>query len=168
MQASTGIRRSRHSSTRRCRLSQAHVGLCRIRQAAAGIHRLIQYGRLMWPDAGRRRVGIYVQAGQQARLTLIQSCAGRTAGHPAFSLGQCGETVKLEGREPISNIPPHLSRHPMAIANKELFLVVECRKRGRRCDTDLPCRSMRSQKERVRSIFGKDRLCISCYDNNMR
>jgi len=36
----------------------------------------------------------------------------------------CGETTELEGREPILNAPPHLSRHPTGIRQKERFVVV--------------------------------------------
>ena len=75
---------------------------------------------------------------------------------------------ELEGREPIINTPPLLSRHPKRIREKERFWLEERRKRVRRCDTTRPCGSTKSRKERVRSKVGKDRLCISLYDNKMR
>jgi hypothetical protein len=51
---------------------------------------------------------------------------------------RCGETTELEGREPFINTPPHLSRHPKGIRNKERFWLEERRKRVRRYDTTRP------------------------------
>jgi len=51
---------------------------------------------------------------------------------------RCGETAELEGREPIVNTPPHLSRHPKGIREKERFWLEERRKRVRRYDTTRP------------------------------
>jgi len=41
---------------------------------------------------------------------------------------------ELEGREPIINTPPLLSRHPKRIGEKERFWLKERRKRVRGCD----------------------------------
>jgi hypothetical protein len=49
--------------------------------------------------------------------------------------GCCGETTELEGREPTINAPPHLSRHPNGLREKERFWLEERRKRVRRYDT---------------------------------
>ena len=43
--------------------------------------------------------------------------------------------AKLEDREPIIDTPPHLSRHPKGIREKERFWLGEHRKRVRRYDT---------------------------------
>jgi len=49
--------------------------------------------------------------------------------------GRCGETMELDGREPTINAPPHLSRHPNGIHEKEQFWLEERRNRVRRYDT---------------------------------
>ena len=82
--------------------------------------------------------------------------------------GRCGETAELEGRGPIVNTPPHLSRHPKGIREKERFWLEERKKRARKNDR-VPGReephklrgSTKSRKERVRPKAGKDRVCIS-------
>jgi len=51
---------------------------------------------------------------------------------------RCGETAELEGREPTVNTPPHLSRHPKGIREKERFWLEERRKRVKRYDTTRP------------------------------
>jgi len=61
---------------------------------------------------------------------FISRCAGR-----------CGETAELEGRLAIISTPPHLSRNPKGIREKEQFWLEERRKRVRRCDTTRPCGS---------------------------
>jgi hypothetical protein len=48
---------------------------------------------------------------------------------------RCGETAELEDRVPNVNTPPHLSRHPKGIREKERFWLEERRKRVRRYDT---------------------------------
>jgi len=50
----------------------------------------------------------------------------------------CGETTELDGREPFINTPPHLSRHPKGIREKERFWLEERSKRVRRYDTTRP------------------------------
>jgi len=49
-------------------------------------------------------------------------------------LTRCGEMMELDGREPIINTPPHLSRHLQGIRENERFWPAEHRKRVRRCD----------------------------------
>jgi len=49
--------------------------------------------------------------------------------------GHCGETMELEGREPTINNPPHLSRHPNGIHEKEWFWFEEHSNQVRRYDT---------------------------------
>jgi hypothetical protein len=44
---------------------------------------------------------------------------------------RCGETTELEDRGPIANTPPHLSRHPMGIREKERFWLEDHKKRVR-------------------------------------
>jgi hypothetical protein len=46
-----------------------------------------------------------------------------------FTRSRCGETLELEGRQPIINTPPHLTWHPKGIREKERFWLEECRKR---------------------------------------
>jgi hypothetical protein len=87
---------------------------------------------------GKCRIFIYLQAGQPARLRLIKPREGGEAGRPAFGSGRCSETAELEGTEPIINTPPHLSRHPMGIREKQRFWLEESRKSVRRCDTTRP------------------------------
>jgi hypothetical protein len=43
--------------------------------------------------------------------------------------------MELEGREPTINIPPHLSRHPNGIHEKERFWFKKRRDQVRRYDT---------------------------------
>jgi len=47
---------------------------------------------------------------------------------------RCGEMTELESREPIINTPPHLSRHPKGILEKEQFWLKRRKKRVRGCD----------------------------------
>ena len=49
--------------------------------------------------------------------------------------GCCGETMDLEGREPISKTLPHLSGHPNQIHQIQWVSVKEHRNRVRRYDT---------------------------------
>jgi hypothetical protein len=49
--------------------------------------------------------------------------------------GHCGETMELEGREPIINTLLHLSRHINGIHEKESFWFEDRRHRVRRYDT---------------------------------
>jgi hypothetical protein len=48
-----------------------------------------------------------------------------------FTRSQCGDTVELEGRQPIINTPPHLTWYPKGNHRKERFYLMECRKRVR-------------------------------------
>jgi len=48
-----------------------------------------------------------------------------------FTRLQCGETLELEGRQPIINTPPHLARHTKGILETELFWLGEHRMRVR-------------------------------------
>jgi len=50
---------------------------------------------------------------------------------PKFTQSRCGETVELEGRQPIINTPLHLAGHPKGIGEKEWFWLKERRKRVR-------------------------------------
>jgi len=83
-----------------------------------------------------------------------------------FTQSQCGETVELEGRQPIINIPPHLARHPNGILETERFWLEERRMWVRRYDTTQPRGSTqlrgstKSWKEPVRSQDGKDRVFL--------
>jgi hypothetical protein len=85
--------------------------------------------------------------------------------------GCCGETAEIEGREPIVNTPPHLSRHPKGIREKVRFWLEEHRKRVRGYDTipgrEEPRESTKSRKECMRPRAGKDRVCISLYGKMM-
>jgi hypothetical protein len=47
----------------------------------------------------------------------------------------CGETEKVEDREPIVHTPPHLLQHPKGICEKERLWLAEHRKRLRKYDT---------------------------------
>jgi len=79
---------------------------------------------------------------------------------------QCGETVELEGRQPIINIPPHLAWHLNGILETERFWLEERRMWVRRYDTTRPRGStqlrgsMKSWKELVRSKDGNDRIFL--------
>jgi hypothetical protein len=81
---------------------------------------------------------------------------------------RCGETTELEGREPIINTLPRLLWHPMELCEKER------RKRVRRSDRlpghgephKLPG-SMNARQEYMEPRAGKDRVCISLYDNEI-
>jgi len=85
-----------------------------------------------------------------------------------------GEPTELKGREPIINTPPHLSRHPKRIHEKERFWLEERWERVRGCDR-LPGReephklrgSMKARQECVEPRAGKDRVCISLYDDEI-
>jgi len=61
--------------------------------------------------------------------------------HPVYgySWERRGEVTELEGREPIINTPPHRSRHPMGIREKELFCLGERWERVRGCDRLRSC-----------------------------
>jgi len=75
-----------------------------------------------------------------------------------FTRSQCGETVELEGRQPISNKPPHLTQHPKIIHEQEPFWLIGRRTRVRRY-AEIPahdephklCGSMNAWQERVRN-----------------
>jgi len=125
---------------------QASTGRCRLMQASAGCCR--------HPQA----------------YPILQAYADLCRQMPAFdiSAGRCGETEELESREPVINTPPHLSRHQNGILEKKRFWLAESRERVRRCDTTRPCGSTKSRNTQVISKFGKDRFCISLYDNKMR
>ena len=66
-------------------------------------------------------------------------CAGaRSAAYSRFALLPmgvgCGETTELDGREPIINTPPHLSRHLKEIRDIERFWLEQRKKRVRGCN----------------------------------
>jgi hypothetical protein len=50
-------------------------------------------------------------------------------------VGHCGEMMELEGREPTIKTPPHISRHPNGIDEKEQCWFKERRNWVRRYDT---------------------------------
>jgi hypothetical protein len=52
--------------------------------------------------------------------------------------GHCGDTMKIDGSEPIIDIPPHLSRHANGIRQKQWFYIKELRKKVRKYDTTWP------------------------------
>jgi len=72
-------------------------------------------------------------AGVVEEVFLCLDHSASTATPPAFVAilvpepfqVHCGETAELEGREPIVNTPPYLSRHPMGIRPKGI-----CEKRA--------------------------------------
>jgi len=80
---------------------------------------------------------------------------------------RCGEMAELEGREPIINTTPHLSRHPRGIRETERYWLEEHRKRVRGNDR-LPGRDeppklrgyMEARQECMGPRAGKDRVCI--------
>jgi len=82
----------------------------------------------------------------------------------------CCETAELDGSEPIINTPPHLLQHPNGICEIEQFRPEEHMKKVRRYDSTWLRGStqwhgtMKSQKERVRSKDGHDRLHNLLYD----
>jgi hypothetical protein len=74
--------------------------------------------------------------------------------------GRCGETMELAGREPTINTPPHLTRHPNRIHEKERFWFEEYRNWVRRYDTARRGGSTISKTKRVRTKVWNDRVCI--------
>jgi hypothetical protein len=85
-----------------------------------------------------------------------------------FTPSQCGETLELEGRQPIINSLPHLAWHPKGIPEKEQFCLKPCMKRVSGYAT-IPGHdelhklheSMNARQEYMRHRAGKDRVCIS-------
>ena len=57
------------------------------------------------------------------RSTTTSGCISK------FTRSRCGETVELEGIQPILNIPPHLSWYTKRIHKKQQFYLEKCRKR---------------------------------------
>ena len=85
-----------------------------------------------------------------------------------FTPSWCGETLELEGRQPMINSPPHLVWHPKGIRVKEQFCLKEHRKRVSGYE-GIPGYdelqklhgSLNAWQEYMRRRAGKDRVCIS-------
>jgi len=65
----------------------------------------------------------------QTRSIMASQCISK------FSQSQCGETVELEGRQPMMKTLPHLALYPKGIHEKEWFQFKERRKRVRWYDS---------------------------------
>jgi len=103
-----------------------------------------------------------LQVHLQTRTIMASECISK------FTRSRCGEMVELERRQPIINIPPHLTWRLKAILEKEWFWLEERRNRVRGYDRipghDEPHKlrgSMKAREECVRARAGKDRVCIS-------
>jgi len=84
-----------------------------------------------------------------------------------FTRSQCGESVELEGWQPIINAPPHLAWFAKRLPERERIQFKHHRKRMRRYEGipghDEPHMSRGSTKARqecMRPLAGKDRMCI--------
>ena len=85
-----------------------------------------------------------------------------------FTRSRCGETVELDGRQPIIHTPPHLAWHPGRLLENERFWLKQRMKRVLGYEGipghDKPHKlrgSMKACQGCVRPRPGKERVCIS-------
>jgi len=108
------------------------------------------------PSASPNSLDHGLQVHLQTRSITASECISE------FTRSQCGETVVVEGSQPVINILPHLAWRPNGHLETERFWLKQHRMWVRRYDTTRPRGSTqlrgstKSWKELVRSKDGKD------------